>query len=133
MGKKFYIVDNACTPYKLILHRTSNYLVANDWLPVSSLVEADVGIAMGSGADVAIESAPITINSHSIGKIYQGVKLSKKTFRIIKQNLGWAFFYNLVLIPFAVAGRLSPMLASAAMAASSLCVVFNGVRLLRFR
>ncbi|SMF58210.1 heavy metal translocating P-type ATPase [Pseudobacteriovorax antillogorgiicola] len=98
-----------------------------------ALVEADVGVAMGSGSDVAIESAPITINSPSIGKIYQVFRLSLKTFGIIKQNLAWAFLYNIVLIPFAAFGLLSPMLASGAMAASSLCVVFNGMRLLRFR
>lgn len=98
-----------------------------------ALVEADVGVAMGSGSDVAIESAPITINSPSIGKIHQVFRLSQKTFGIIKQNLAWAFLYNVVLIPFAAFGLLSPMLASGAMAASSLCVVFNGMRLLRFR
>lgn len=96
-----------------------------------ALTEATVGIALGSGTDVAIKSAMITLKSGSIHKIADLIKLSKKTIAIIKENLLWAFLYNIILIPFAALGYLSPMLASGAMVLSSLSVVFNSLRLNR--
>lgn len=101
-----------------------------------ALATADVGVAMGSGTDVAIESASITLLSGNISKLPKAIKLSKMTMRIIKQNLFWAFFYNIIGIPIA-AGLLypffgillNPIFAGAAMAFSSVSVVLNALRL----
>ncbi len=103
-----------------------------------ALKEADVGIAMGNGTDVAIESADAVLVGGDLRTLPNAVRLSKKTMRIIKQNLFWAFFYNCIGIPlaagaFAWAGvALNPMIASAAMSLSSLFVVTNALRLTRF-
>ncbi len=101
-----------------------------------ALATADIGIAMGSGTDVAIESAGITLLRGDISLVPKSINLSKSTMRNIKQNLGWAFGYNIVLIPVAMGLLypflgilLSPILASAAMAFSSLSVVLNSLRL----
>jgi len=104
-----------------------------------ALARADVGIAMGSGTDVAIEAADVTLMRGDLRGVIAAVELSRRTIRIIKENLGWAFGYNLVLVPVAagalypVAGiLLSPILAGAAMALSSVSVVANSLRLRRF-
>jgi len=101
-----------------------------------ALAAADVGISLASGTDVAREAADITLLKGSIGLIPFALELAKKTFRVIRQNLFWAFFYNIVLIPVAagvlepfVAFRFSPLWASIAMAASSVTVVANSLRL----
>jgi Cu+-exporting ATPase len=97
-----------------------------------ALKQADIGIAMGQGADIAIEAADITILRDKLELIPQAVRLSVETFRKIRQNLFWAFFYNLVAIPLAVFGALHPVIAEIAMAFSSVTVVSNA-NLLRGR
>jgi Cu+-exporting ATPase len=94
-----------------------------------ALTQADVGIAIGSGTDIAIESADITLVRGELGAVVSAVKLSKATFRKIRQNLFWAFSYNMVAIPVAMLGLLHPAIAEAAMAFSSVSVVLNSTLL----
>jgi len=95
------------------------------------LASADVGIALSTGTDVAMEVAQVTIVNKNLLTILKAINLSKKTLRTIKLNLFWAFIYNIILIPVAMAGKISPILASAAMAFSSVSVVTNSLLLKR--
>ena len=101
----------------------------NDAAALAQASTKGLGIAMGSGTDVAIEVADMTLMNSSLTSAATAIRVLRRTLRIIKENLFWAFFYNVLMVPLAIAGLLSPMLASAAMACSSVFVVLNSLRL----
>ena len=101
----------------------------NDAAALAQASAKGLGIAMGSGTDVAIEVADMTLMNSSLTSAATAIRVSRRTLRIIKENLFWAFFYNALMVPLAIMGLLSPMLASAAMACSSVFVVLNSLRL----
>ena len=98
-----------------------------------ALATADLGLAIGTGTDVAIEASDLTLVSGDLRAAAQAHPPGRATLRTIKQNLGWAFGYNVAALPLAAAGLLNPLLAGLAMALSSLSVVANALRLKRFR
>ncbi len=94
-----------------------------------SLAQADLGIALGSGADIAMHAAPLVLMNNSLTSVIGTLDLARRTFRIVRQNLFWAFAYNTIGITLAIAGVLSPILAAGAMVLSSLSVIGNSRRL----
>ena len=98
-----------------------------------ALKQANVGIAMGTGTDIAIEAGDLVLTKGSLTGVVEAITLSKKTFSKIKQNLFWAFAYNVIAIPVAMAGLLHPVIAELAMALSSITVVTNANLLRRLK
>ena len=98
-----------------------------------ALAAAAVGCALAGGTDIALETSDLVLAKPDLERLVRAHRIARKTMAVVRQNLGWAFFYNAVGIPLAMTGRLTPIYAAAAMALSSLCVVGNSLRITRVR
>ena len=98
-----------------------------------ALASADISFAMGTGTDIAMETSDITLMNGNLSTLLKAINISEQTLKVIKQNLFWAFFYNVIAIPFAAFGYLNPMLAGFTMSFSSVSVVLNSLRLKRYK